>query len=161
MSFIYLFGAFVVGAYLMQVVLGMKQIKHFNQTYQELRRKGKVAIGRRARKIKAGTIVLFAVDQQGKILDARKMQGVTVLAKFHTLSAYIGEDIHYMDKYHSLVRQENKLIQQAMENAREIYLRVEMGNYQEEQPLSPLAGTKVQLQLWKNQVQAKMKRSVE
>jgi hypothetical protein len=60
-----------------------------------------------------------------------------------------------------MVRQENKLIQQAMENAREIYLRVEVGNYQEEQPLSPLAGTKIQLQLWKNQIQSKMKRSVE
>lgn len=66
MSFIYIFGAFVIGAYLLQVVLGMKQIKHFNQTYQELRRKGKVAIGRRAGKVKAGTIVLFAVNKKGQ-----------------------------------------------------------------------------------------------
>ncbi|KAF1305741.1 transcriptional regulator GutM [Candidatus Enterococcus willemsii] len=161
MSFIYIFGAFVVGAYILQVLFGMKQIKHFNQTYQELRRKGKVAIGRRAGKVKAGTIILFAVDEHGNILDARKMQGVTVLAKFHPLPAYIGEDIHYMDKYHPMVRKENKLIQQAMENAREIYLRVELGNYQEEQPLSPFAGAKIQIQLWKHQMQAKMKRSVE
>ena len=157
----YVFGAFAVGAYLLQVLLGMKQIKHFNQVYQELRRKGKVAIGRRAGKIKAGTIVLFAVDAQGKILDARRMQGVTVLAQFRTLPAYIGEDIHYIDHYHPLVRQENKLIQQAMENAREIYLRVEAGNYQEEKPASPLFSANVQMQLWKNQIQTKMKRSVE
>lgn len=160
MNFIYIFGGFVIVAYLLQIVMGMKQIKHFNQVYQELRKKGKVAIGRRAGKIKAGTIVLFAVDKNGKILDARKMQGVTVIAKFHSLPTYVGEDIHYIDKYHPLVRKENKLVQQAMENAREIYLRVEVGNYHEEKPLSPLVGAKVQMQLWKNQIQSKMKRSV-
>lgn len=84
--------------------MGMKQIKHFNQNYQELRQLGKVAIGRRAGKLKAGTIILFAVDSQGKILAARKMQGVTVLAKFHPLPQYVNEDIHYMDHYHPLVQ---------------------------------------------------------
>lgn len=91
-----------------------------------------MAIGRRSGKIKAGTIVMFAVDQKGIIIDARKMQGVTVLAKFRLLPQYIGTDIHYIDNYHPLVRTENKLVQQAMVNAREIYLRVELGNYQEE-----------------------------
>ena len=121
--------------------MGMKQIKHFNQNYQELRQL-KVAIGRRG-KLKAGTIILFAVDSQGKILAARKMQGVTVLAKFHPLPQYVNEDIHYMDHYHPLVQKENKLTQQAMENAREIYLRVELGNYQETQPLTPLQWRKI------------------
>ena len=113
------------------------------------------------RKLKAGTIILFAVDSQGKILAARKMQGVTVLAKFHSLPQYVNEDIHYMDHYHPLVQKENKLTQQAMENAREIYLRVELGNYQETQPLTPLNGAKIQWQLWKNKVQTKLKGSVE
>ncbi|MDU6315376.1 MAG: transcriptional regulator GutM, partial [Enterococcus faecalis] len=114
-----------------------------------------------AGKLKAGTIILFAVDSQGKILAARKMQGVTVLAKFHPLPQYVNEDIHYMDHYHPLVQKENKLTQQAMENAREIYLRVELGNYQETQPLTPLNGAKIQWQLWKNKVQTKLKGSVE
>ncbi len=48
-----------------------------------------------------------------------------------------------------------------MENAREIYLRVELGNYQETQPLTPLNGAKIQWQLWKNKVQTKLKGSVE
>lgn len=160
-NFVYVFGAFAMGAYILQVIFGMQQIKHFNQVYQEMRKVGKVAIGRRAGKFKAGTIVLFTVTNEGKILDARKMQGVTVLAKFHSLPNYINEDIHYLDKYHPLVRQENKLIQQAMENAREIFLRVEIGNYQEEKPVSPLMSVKVQLELWKNQLQIKMNRSVE
>ena len=161
MSFIYVFGALFLTAYFVPIAMVMKQIKHFNQNYQELRQLGKVAIGRRAGKLKAGTIILFAVDSQGKILAARKMQGVTVLAKFHPLPQYVNEDIHYMDHYHPLVQKENKLTQQAMENAREIYLRVELGNYQETQPLTPLNGAKIQWQLWKNKVQTKLKGSVE
>lgn len=161
MNFIYVFAAFAIGAYVLQAIFGMKQIKHFNTVYQRLRRQGKVAIGRRSGRFKAGTIVMFAVDETGQILDARKMQGVSVLAKFHTLEKYIGEDIHYLDKYHPQVRKENKLMRLAMENAREIYLRVEVGNYKEEQAVSPLMGATVQLQLWKNQLQTRMKRSVK
>ncbi|MFW7395578.1 transcriptional regulator GutM, partial [Vagococcus fluvialis] len=82
MNFIVVLGMFGIGAYLLQIVFGMKQIKHFNETYQMLRRKGKVAIGRRAGKIKAGTIVMFAVNNNGDILESVKMQGVTVMAKF-------------------------------------------------------------------------------
>ena len=45
--------------------MGMKQIKHFNQNYQELRQLGKSRLVD-AGKLKAGTIILFAVDSQGK-----------------------------------------------------------------------------------------------
>lgn len=160
MSFIYIFGIFAITAYLLQAILGFRQIKHFNNIYQSLRKKGKVAIGRRKGRFKAGTLVLFAVTDGGRILDAKKMQGVTVLAKFHSLPQFLGEDIHYLDTYNPLVRKENKLLQQAMENAREVFLRVESGNYEEEKPLSPLGGIVNQLHLWKNQMKLKWKRSV-
>lgn len=160
MTFMIAFGGLMISAYLAQIFLGMKQIKHFNEIYQALRRQGKVAIGRRAGKIKAGTLVLFAVDEQGKILAAQKMQGVTVLAKFHAMPAFVGQDIHYLDQYHPLVRAENKLVCQAIENAREIYLRVAVGNYQEDKPLSPFMGVSVQLQIWKTKIENKVKRSV-
>ena len=66
--------------------MGMKQIKHFNQNYQELRQLGKVAIGRRAGKLKRHDY-LVCCGFARKILAARKMQGVTVLAKFHPLTS--------------------------------------------------------------------------
>ena len=34
------------------------------------------------------------------------MQGVTVLAKFKELPVYLGEDIHYIDKYHPKVQKQ-------------------------------------------------------
>lgn len=78
----FIIGGIVITAYILQIVFGMKQLKNFNQVYSELRKKGRVAIGRRAGKVQSGTIVMFAVDRRGHVLDARKMQGVTVLARF-------------------------------------------------------------------------------
>lgn len=75
-------GSLVLAAYALQIMFGLRQIKHFNQVYAVLRRQGRVAIGRRAGKVKSGTIVMFALDKEGRVLDARKMQGVTVAARF-------------------------------------------------------------------------------
>ncbi|HEL0262709.1 TPA: transcriptional regulator GutM [Streptococcus equi subsp. zooepidemicus] len=131
MSFMVIFGLFVIAAYLFQLLLGLRQLKHFNAVYASLRRQGRVAIGRRAGKIRAGTIVMFALDQSGKVLDARQMQDVTVAARFKPMPAYIGQDIHYFDRYNPLIRRENKLLRLAIEDAREVFLRVEAGVYED------------------------------
>lgn len=160
MSFVFVFGVFAVGAFVFQTILGFFQIKHFNKVYQELRRKGKVAIGRRSGKFRAGTIVFFAINENAKILDARLMQGVTVMSKFKSKEQYIGQDIHFIDHYHPLVQKENKLTRLAMENAREIYLRVEIGNYVEEKPNSPLQNVSMSLNIMKHKITTKIKGSV-
>lgn len=131
MDKIVIFGIVVILAYVVQIILGMKQLKHFNKVYAELRKKGRVAIGRRSGKIKSGTIVMFAIDKEGLVLDARKMQGVTVAAHFKQMPNFIGQDIHYFDTYNPLVRNENKLVQIAIEDARELFLRMEAGSYQD------------------------------
>lgn len=131
MDKIVIFGIIVILAYVVQIILGMKQLKHFNKVYAELRKKGRVAIGRRSGKIKSGTIVMFAIDKEGLVLDARKMQGVTVAAHFKQMPNFIGQDIHYFDTYNPLVRNENKLVQIAIEDARELFLRMEVGSYQD------------------------------
>jgi DNA-binding transcriptional regulator of glucitol operon len=161
MNFIVVLGMFGIGAYLLQIVFGMKQIKHFNETYQMLRRKGKVAIGRRAGKIKAGNIVMFAVNNNGDILESVKMQGVTVMAKFKSLPQFNGLNIHDLSENHDLVAKENKLMQQAIMNAREIYIRVEAGNYVEDSPVSPLMNARIHMNIAKESIQKKLKRGVE
>lgn len=150
MDRIYLFGAIVILAYGIQILLGMRQLKHFNQVYMRLRKKGRVAIGRRAGKIKSGTIVLFALDQQGRVLEACKMQGVTVLAHFKDMPDYVGQDIHYLDSYNPLVRKENKLLQIAIEDAREVFLRVEAGNYEDVPKSAPLIDLGLQAKVLAN-----------
>ncbi|HEL2383013.1 TPA: transcriptional regulator GutM [Streptococcus suis] len=158
MDSIYILGAVVILAYILQIIFGLKQLKHFNTTYSELRKKGRVAIGRRAGKIKAGTIVMFAVDQSGKVLDARRMQGVTVAARFKTMPDYIGQDIHYFDTYNPLIRMENKLLQTAIEDAREVFLRTEAGNYEDVPKFAPVLNVGNQLKLLSTRLKLQFKK---
>ncbi|HEL9645545.1 transcriptional regulator GutM [Streptococcus suis] len=158
MDSIYILGAVVIVAYILQIVFGLKQLKHFNTTYSELRKKGRVAIGRRAGKIKAGTIVMFAVDKSGKVLDARRMQGVTVAARFKTMPDYIGQDIHYFDTYNPLIRKENKLLQIAIEDAREVFLRTEAGNYEDVPKFAPVLNVGNQLKLLSTRLKLQFKK---
>ena len=123
-----------------------------------MRKKGRVAIGRRAGKIKAGTIVMFAVDQSGKVLDARRMQGVTVAARFKTMPDYIGQDIHYFDTYNPLIRKENKLLQIAIEDAREVFLRTEAGNYEDVPKFAPVLNVGNQLKLLSTRLKLQFKK---
>ena len=115
MNSLIIFAVFVMAAYIFQMFLGWQQLKDFNKTYTMLRKLGRVAIGRKSGRIKSGTIVMFAVDENGRVLKASKMQGVTILARFQNMDDYVGEDIHYFDKYNPLVRKENKLMQSAIE----------------------------------------------
>lgn len=131
MDRVIIFAIIIIIAYLVQILLGLRQLKHFNQVYSDMRKKGRVAIGRRSGKIKSGTIVMFAIDEKGLVLDAQKMQGVTVAAKFQQMPQFINQDIHYLDSYNSLVRKENKLLQIAIEDARDLFVRTEAGSYQE------------------------------
>lgn len=158
MDSIYILGAVVIVAYILQIIFGLKQLKHFNTTYSELRKKGRVAIGRRAGKIKAGTIVMFAVDKSGKVLDARRMQGVTVAARFKTMSDYIGHDIHYFDTYNPLIRKENKLLQIAIEDAREVFLRTEAGNFEDVPKFAPVLNVGNQLKLLSTRLKLQFKK---
>lgn len=78
-------------AWLVQSILGFFQIKHFNKKYAEMRSLGRVAIGKRTGKLRAGTVVMFAIDKRNKILKAAKMQGVTVFSKVRDLNGFEGK----------------------------------------------------------------------
>ena len=158
MDSIYILGAVVIVAYILQIIFGLKQLEQFNTTYSELRKKGRVAIGRRSGKIKAGTIVMFAVDRKGMILDAKRMQGVTVVARFKSMPSYIGQDIHYLDTYNPVVRKENKLLQIAIEDARELFLRIEAGNYKDVPKFAPVLNVGNQLKLLSTRLKLQFKK---
>lgn len=74
--------ALLIPAYLLQAYFGFKQIKKFGHEYQQMRKEGKVAIGRHSGKIIAGTIVMLVLDDDGYICYGRKLQGISVFAKF-------------------------------------------------------------------------------
>ncbi|MGT2951177.1 transcriptional regulator [Streptococcus cuniculi] len=158
MDSVYILGAVVIAAYIFQIIFGLRQIKHFNQTYSELRKKGRVAIGRRSGRIKAGTIVMMAVDQKGQVLDARRMQGVTVAARFKEMPDYVGQDIHYLDSYNPLVRKENKLLQIAIEDAREVFVRSEAGEYRDVPKFAPVMDLGTRLKMLSARIKFQLKK---
>ncbi|AYV65485.1 MULTISPECIES: transcriptional regulator GutM [Niallia] len=109
----------IAGAFVIQMGLGFLQIKHFTKGYSELRRMGKVAIGKKPGRIKAGTIVLFAINKNGRILAAKKMQGVTVMAKFRDLPGFLDKNIRNLKEED--LKHCNKLLRDAILDASNNY----------------------------------------
>ncbi|SFC43718.1 transcriptional regulator GutM [Clostridium uliginosum] len=84
-----------ITVWILNFIFGLLQIKDFNKNYIELRRLGKVAIGRKKGRLSSGTIVLIRIKDDGLIVESRKMQGVTVTARVKNFNGledkYIGQ----------------------------------------------------------------------
>ncbi|MCO7127241.1 transcriptional regulator GutM [Sporolactobacillus shoreicorticis] len=134
----YILMFFIGGAFLLQLFFGYFQIKHFSNVFVEMRRKGKVAIGRKKGHFKSGTIVFFTVDPDGNIVDARKMQGVTIFARFHEMNEFIHENIQHLPEMK--MKRCNKLLQKAIANSVHNYTVVANGGVIKDAPKTPMAG---------------------
>ncbi len=92
--------------YVLQFYFGLLQIKNFSKAYTPLKEQGRVAIGKVSGGFRSGAIVMFAIDSEGVIIDASKMIGITIFAKFKPLKGFhhknIGnlkeEDVRYLCK---------------------------------------------------------------
>lgn len=84
-----------ITVWILNFIFGLLQIKDFNKNYIELRKLGKVAIGRKKGMINSGTVVLIRIQNDGLILESRKMQGVTVAAR---VKRFKGLENMYIDK---------------------------------------------------------------
>jgi glucitol operon activator protein len=84
--------------WILNFLLGMLQIKNFNKNYIELRKIGKVAIGRKKGYLQAGTIVMILIDQDGKIVSSRKMQGISVFARVRKFTGLEGMELGTITK---------------------------------------------------------------
>lgn len=86
-------GLVVIAAFVLQAALSMIQMKHFSNEFIRLRRQGKVACGRQAGGFHAGAIVMFQIDDDGMIRAARKLEGVTCLARVRPMEGFEGRYI--------------------------------------------------------------------
>lgn len=112
-------------SWLLQSIFGFLQIKHFNKKYAELRKLGRVAIGKRTGVFKSGTVVMFAIDPKNNILKATKMQGVTVLSRVRNLKGFEGKNLLHLSEedFHKV----NKLTRLAIEDALNSYHIISKG----------------------------------
>ncbi|CZR96136.1 MULTISPECIES: transcriptional regulator GutM [unclassified Clostridioides] len=113
----------LIAVYLLNIFLGYLQLKDFNKNYIELKRKGRVAIGRKKGRISSGTIVLILIDEDGAIVETRKMQGVTVLARVKVFEGLVGKDLGDITK--SDLAEYNKLLKKAILDAVKQYITFE------------------------------------
>ena len=84
--------AFLLGAmFLLQGVLSVFQMRHFSKEFVKLRRRGKVACGRKSGGFHAGAIVMFLIDEDGIIQESKKLMGVTCFARVTNLPGFEGK----------------------------------------------------------------------
>lgn len=83
-------GLLVAAAFVLQILLSMIQMRHFSNEFIKLRRQGRVVCGRKAGGFHAGAIVLFLIDDEGRIRKACKLEGVTCLARVRPFNGLEG-----------------------------------------------------------------------
>lgn len=84
---------FGVAMWMLNFLFGLIQIRNFNNNYIEMRKRGRIAIGRKKGNFQAGTIILMLLDEEDRVVETRKMQGVTVLAKVKEFRGLEGKKI--------------------------------------------------------------------
>jgi DNA-binding transcriptional regulator of glucitol operon len=108
----FMIGIILVSAFLLQGALGFFQIKNFTKNFRELRKQGRVLIGKNPKRFNSGSLMLISINEDGLIHDARIMKGVTIFAKFKSLPKLtdqylpvIAADYDEMHKLDRLTRQ--------------------------------------------------------
>ena len=121
----------VVGiAFLLQGVLGFFQMRHLTNEFLKLRRKGKVAFGRKSGGFRAGAVVMFLIDEDGIIREGKKLEGTTAFARVRPLEGFEGRYVGSLKKEDGPARHKN--LCKAIEDAALTYRKYTAGELVEE-----------------------------
>ncbi|MGO1384964.1 MAG: transcriptional regulator GutM [Arachnia sp.] len=125
-------------AWALQSVLSLRQMQKFSTLFVEMRKRGKVCMGKFSGGIVQGAIVLFLLDDDGRITEGQRLHGVSVVARFKPFETYNG---HYMGAVDpALVRDRGKSLGKAVDNARSNY-QIVVGGGEAPQPQTALGRT--------------------
>ncbi|MBR0396863.1 MAG: transcriptional regulator GutM [Eubacterium sp.] len=83
----------IIVAFIAQGLLSAIQMKHFTNEFLKMRRKGKVACGRKSGGFRAGAIVMFQIDDHGIVKEAKKLEGITFMARVKPMEGFEGRYI--------------------------------------------------------------------
>ena len=119
-------------SYLAQMGFSFFQLQDFAKAYASLRKRGKVAIGKRKNALSAGSIALFLIDDAGTIVEAKALSGLTVGARFKPLTGFDGMGIEHVTEG-PLARLPRGL-RLAVLNARDNWVTVQLGQTPEDPP---------------------------
>ncbi|MFC7061070.1 transcriptional regulator GutM [Halobacillus seohaensis] len=139
----------IASMFLIQTVLGMGQVKNFNKYYSEMRSEGKVSIGRSKGLIRTGVVLLISIDQKARIKRVKKMQGLTVFARFKDVDGLEGQHLLKVDN--QVLDHFDRFTTKALTDAQHVYRVVQAGG-EPPKPKSPLQSV---LKLFKRKEEVK------
>ncbi|AEW84064.1 sorbitol operon activator [Cutibacterium acnes TypeIA2 P.acn31] len=117
--------------YVCNATLAMRQMRNFSTTYTLLRKRGKVAIGKQKNALSRGAIVMFLLDDRDRVVAGRRMNGITVLARFRDFPVFDGLPLEEIDP--AYVRTDRGT-RRAIANARDNFLTARAGEIPVEPP---------------------------
>ncbi|MDO5027480.1 MAG: transcriptional regulator GutM [Tissierellia bacterium] len=120
-------GIFIIGMYILQYVFTYLQMNSFRKYFSKFIRDGKVAIGIKKGAIKAGSIVLFCVNDIGIISNCAYVHGVSVFARFKEYSIFNKMNIKDLDLELLNNMKLEKNVKLAILNAKENFIKAENG----------------------------------
>jgi DNA-binding transcriptional regulator of glucitol operon len=106
--------------YLTNMVLALMQSRNYTTAYTGLRRRGRVAIGKKKGLLTTGAIVMFLLDEHGTIVEGTRLTGITVLARFRPFTEFDGLSLATIDARAD--RRFTTSVCRAVDNARDNYL---------------------------------------
>ncbi|MRG86781.1 transcriptional regulator GutM [Salinibacillus xinjiangensis] len=115
----------IAAAWILQTILGTGQLRNFNKHYNALRQKGRVSIGRSKGIFRTGVVLLMGIDKRGRIHTARKMQGVTIFARFRDFKILEGQDLLNIDQ--DVYNKMDRYTKKAFDDAVDVYKKVARG----------------------------------
>lgn len=106
--------------WVLQLVLSILQFRRFAAHVKEMRREGRVAIGKAKGRFAAGAIVLFVIDPACNIVRGEIMKGVTVFAGVRPFDDFNGRNL--LDLAEADVAAYDRQTRRAVLGAREEYI---------------------------------------
>ncbi|MHA7861331.1 transcriptional regulator GutM [Tessaracoccus sp. Y36] len=119
-------------AWVAQSFLSFKQTKAFTELFVSLRKKGRVAMGKFSGGVVAGSIVMFVLDDDDRVVEGHRLNGITVLARFKEFGLYNGRFMSMVEPREA-TRYGTSVVR-AVANARDNYRVVVDGGVPAEPP---------------------------
>ncbi|MFI3174688.1 MAG: transcriptional regulator GutM [Bacillota bacterium] len=118
----------LVVAMILQSVITFFQIKAYHRNLNEMKGKGLLGIGsRRGGFLQKGDIVIVSFDRaMGKVIDCRRMHGITSFQKFKVVPEWIGLDLEAIG---AIAKEENEKVMSRKDKRYEEMQGLQKGKY--------------------------------
>ncbi|WP_017549998.1 transcriptional regulator GutM [Salinicoccus carnicancri] len=85
----------------LQFLLTHYQLKNYHQTIREMSKRGSgyLGVGRSKRRFGKGVVMVLVADVDDVVVEARKMEGVTVFSRFEEYSELAGQKMSSLLSY--------------------------------------------------------------